>query len=109
MKKSLAVMLCLWTLLSVVAMAQDGYVPARVVAFEKVAASPQHPENADKYKMSMQVGDTFYKCEARGPVSVFNDWTTGKEYPARVDEKAKTMQVKGPGGEVTLTITGKKK
>jgi len=109
MKKHLVAVVCLLALVSVLAVAQDGYQPARVVAFEKVASSPQHPENADKYKMSMQIGDTFYKCEARGPVSVFNDWTTGKEYPARLDEKAKTMQVQGPGGEVTLTITGKKR
>ena len=108
MRKYLTVVsLVLWIALTSVA--QDGYQPARVVAFEKVASSPQHPENADKYKMSMQVGEIFYKCEARGPVSVFNDWTTGKEYPARIDEKAKMMQVKGPGGDVTLTITGKKK
>ncbi len=109
MKKPFLAIVILSALLSVLAIAQDGYQPARVVAFEKVAASPQHPENADKYKMSMQVGDTFYKCEARGSVSLFNDWTTGKEYPARIDEKAKTMQVKGPGGDVTLTITGKKR
>ena len=107
MKKGLAV-ICLIAMLSVVAFAQDGYQPARVVAFEKVASSPQHPENADKYKISMQVGSIFYKCEARGSIATFNDWTTGKEYPARVDEKAKIIQVKGPGGEVTLNITGKK-
>ncbi len=107
MKKHVAG-ICLVLLIAMLTLAQDGYQPARVVAFEKVASSPQHPENADKYKISMQIGPTFYKCEARGSVATFNDWTTGKEYPARVDEKAKTMQVKGPGGEVTLNITGKK-
>lgn len=107
MKKHLAV-LCLVVFVALATAAQDGYQSARVVAFEKVASSPQHPENADKYKISMQVGSIFYKCEARGSVATFNDWTTGKEYPARIDEKAKTMQVKGPGGEVTLNITGKK-
>lgn len=109
MQKRLLVVVWLLVFMTAMAFTQEGYQPARVVAFEKIAASPQHPENADKYKISLQIGDTFYKCEARGSVAVFNDWTTGKDYPAKVDEKAKTIQVKGPGGDVELYIKSKKK
>jgi hypothetical protein len=109
MKKNLAAVVCLVMLAAVMGLAQDGYDPARVVAFEKVASSPQHPENADKYKISMQLGDTFYKCEARGSVAVFNDWSVGKEYPTRLSPDEKVLSVKGPGGEVELVVKGKKR
>jgi hypothetical protein len=60
--------------------------------------------------MTMRIGDILYNCKANAPTAVFNDWTINKELPARVDEKAKVMQVKNFDGQlIELHITGKKK
>lgn len=109
MKRALAVLVCAVTLAAMVAYAQDGgFETARVVAFERVANDAQHPEKADSYKMSMRIGDTIYNCHANAPVTVFNDWTVGKEFPARVN--GKVMQVKNFDGQIIeLNIVGKKR
>jgi hypothetical protein len=111
MKKAFVLSICLLTLASLFAIAQDeGFQPARVVAFEKVPGDVQHPEKSDSYKMTMRIGDILYNCKANAPTAVFNDWTINKELPARVDEKAKVMQVKNFDGQlIELHITGKKK
>ena len=110
MRKAIVLSLCFIAIASVLAVAQDDFQTARVIAFEKVAADVQHPEKSDSYKMSMRIGDTIYNCKANAPVTVFNDWTVGKEFPARVNEKAKLMQVKNFDGQIIdLTITGKKR
>jgi hypothetical protein len=110
MKTRLIVLTCCIVLAATLALAQggdEGYQPARVVGFERLAASAQHPEDGDRYKMAMRLGDTVYKCEARAPVAVFNDWTTGKEFPARVN--GKVLLVKNFNGQtVELNIVGKK-
>ncbi len=95
---------------AVLASAQDadnGFQPARVVSFERVAADAQHMENSDHYKISMRMGDTIYACRASGPASTFVDWSGGKEFPTRMN--GKTLLVKSPSGDtVELTITGRK-
>ena len=65
---------------------------ARVVSIDKVPADAQHPENADRYKISMRLGDTVYSCHASGPAAVFLDWSPGKEFPAQLN--GKILQVK---------------
>ncbi|HVZ16084.1 MAG TPA: hypothetical protein VG897_03130 [Terriglobales bacterium] len=110
MKKAVVLSLCLITIAALFAAAQDDFQTARVVAFERVPGDVQHPEKSDGYKMSMRFGDMVYNCKANAPVAVFNDWTIGKEFPARVNEKAKVMQVKNFDGQlIDLTITGKKR
>jgi len=87
--------------------ADDGFQPARVVAFERVAADAQHMENSDHYKISMPVGDTIYACRASGSASTFVDWSGGKQFPTKMN--GKTLLVKSPSGDIVeLTITGKK-
>jgi len=109
MRRFSAVVVTLMMLAALLAFAQDaGFQTARVIAFERVANDEQHPEKADSYKMSMRIGDTIYNCKANAPVKVFNDWTTGKEFPAKVMDK--TMQVKNFDGQIIeLTIVNKKK
>jgi len=111
MKRITIMLLCSLTLAVAFTYAQDeGFQPARVIAFEKIAADVQHPEKADTYKMSMRIGDVIYQCKANEPTAVFNDWTINKEFPARVNEKAKIMQVKNfDGNIIDLRITGTKK
>ncbi len=107
--RSIVVACCL-ALVSVLAYAQtdEGFQPAKIVSFEKLANSMQHPENNDRYKMAMRLGDTLYLCQASGPVKDYMDWTINKELPARVD--GKVMHVKNFDGQMLqLTITGKKK
>jgi len=85
----------------------EGYQMARVVAFERVAADAKHMENSDRYRISMRLGDVVYACHASAPAAVFNDWTTGKEFPAKVNSKV--LLVKNPDGQVVeLSIVGKK-
>jgi hypothetical protein len=107
--KTLAILLCvLITVAAFAVSAGEDFQTARVIAFEKVPLSAQHPENSDSYKMSMRIGDTIYNCKANAPVAVFNDWTSGKELPARVN--GKVLEVKNFDGQIIeLTITGKKK
>ena len=110
MKKCLVAILCCMTMAAMLAYAQspdEGYQMARVVAFERVAASSQHMENSDNYKISMRLGDTIYACRANAPAAVFNDWTTGKEFPTKLNDKV--LLVKNPDGQVVeLKIVGKK-
>ncbi|HUI85470.1 MAG TPA: hypothetical protein VL240_14685 [Candidatus Binatia bacterium] len=85
----------------------EGYQMARVVAFERVAENAQHPENADRYKISMLLGNTVYNCYARGPASTFIDWSPGKEFPTRLGDKV--LLVKSPNGQIVeLSIVGRK-
>jgi hypothetical protein len=87
--------------------ADDGFQMARVVAFERVAANAQHMEDSDRYKISMRLGDTVYGCNASGQSAVFIDWTTGKEFPAKVN--GKILLVKNPNGQIVeLSIVSKK-
>ena len=63
--------------------------------------------DSDRYKISMRLGDTVYNCQASASPAVFIDWSTGKEFPAKLN--GKTMLVKGPNGQVVeLNIVGKK-
>ena len=110
MKTRLVALSCCITLAATLAYAQsadEGYEMARVVSFEKVAADAQHMEDSDRYKISMRLGDTVYLCRASAPAAVFIDWTTGKEFPAKLN--AKVLLVKNPNGQVVqLNIVGKK-
>ena len=91
-----------------VSQSEEGFQPAKIVSFEKLANSMQHPENNDRYKMAMRLGDTLYLCQASGPVKDYMDWTINKELPARVD--GKVLHVRNFDGQMLqLTITGKKK
>ena len=84
-----------------------GYEMARVVSFEKMAVSEQHPEYGDRYKIALRMGSTIYMCQGSGSAEMFLDWAPNKEFPAKLVTD-KTMSVKGPHGEVQLTIKGKK-
>jgi hypothetical protein len=109
MKNLASVVLCFSIFAAVLSFAQEGdFQPARVIAFEKVAADVQHPEKQDSYKMSMRIGDTIYNCKANQPVAVFNDWTINKEFPTKVNDK--TLEVKNFDGKIIeLKIVNKKK
>jgi len=109
---SVVLLCCITVMTAVLAYAQggdEGYQPAQVVSFERVAASPQHPENADRYKISMRLGGVLYICNASGPVSTFIDWTEGKEFPARLENKGKTLLVKSPNGQIVEMNVVKRK
>ncbi len=110
MKRYLMALLCLITMAAMLAYAQsadEGYEMATVVSIEKFAANAQHPENADRYKISMRLGDTIYSCHGNGGPAVFLGWSPNKEFPARLD--GKVLQVKSPNGQVVdLNIVGKK-
>ena len=110
MKTCLVGLLCCLTMAAMLADAQsadEGYEMARVVSFEKVAADAQHMENSDRYKISMRLGNTVYACHASAPAAVFIDWSTGKEFPAKLN--GKVLLVKNPNGQVVeLNIVGKK-
>ena len=87
--------------------ADEGYQMARVVAFERAAADAQHMENSDRYKISMRLGDTLYVCHANAPTATFIDWSTGKQFPAKLN--GKVLLVKNPDGQVVeLNIVSKK-
>ena len=110
MKKSLFAFVVCISLAAVLAYAQggdEGYQMAKVVAFEKVASDAQHMENAGQYKIAMRLGDTTYNCRATGDAATFLDWTVGKQFPTKVNEK--TLTVKNPNGQlIEMKITGKK-
>jgi hypothetical protein len=100
--------LCLVLSIIAVAQATDDMQMATIVSFEKLANSQQHPENNDRYKMSLRLGETLYLCETTGPVREFMDWTINKELPAKLE--GKVLQVKNFDGKILdLRITGKKK
>jgi predicted peptidase len=107
--RPIAVMCCIAmaAMLALAQSADEGYQMAKVVAFEHVAADAQHMENSDRYKISMRLGDTVYACRASAPAAVFNDWTMGKEFPAKLN--GKVLLVKNSDGQVVeLNIVGKK-
>ncbi len=110
MKEWLIVLLCCVCSVAMLAYAQtadEGYQMARVVSFERSAANAQHLTDSDNYKISMRIGDTVYACRATAPAAVFIDWTTGKEFPAKLN--GKILLVKNPNGQVEeLNIVGKK-
>ncbi len=110
MKTHLGVLLCCIAMAAMLAYAQgadEGYQMARVVSFERLAANAQHMEDSDRYKISMRMGDTIYLCHASAPTAVFIDWSTGKEFPAKLN--GKMLLVKNPNGEIVdLNIVGKK-
>jgi hypothetical protein len=110
MKTCLVALSCCITMAAMLAYAQsadEGYQMARVVAFERVAANAQHMAGSDEYKISMRLGNTVYACRASAPAATFIDWTTGKEFPAKLN--GKVLQVKNPDGQIVeLNIVGKK-
>ncbi|MGA8153761.1 MAG: hypothetical protein WB952_22620 [Terriglobales bacterium] len=110
MRTYLVAMSCCITMAAILAVGQsadEGYQTARVVAFDKIAANAQHMADSGGYKISMRLGNTVYACRTSGPAADFIDWTTGKEFPAKVD--GKTLLVKNPDGHVVeLNIVGKK-
>jgi len=110
MKTWLVAVSCCITMAAVLAYRQgadEGYQTARVVPFEKLASNAQHMADSGGYKISMRLGDTVYACRTSGPAAAFIDWTTGKEFPAKVS--AKVLLVKNPNGQVVeLNIVGKK-
>ena len=109
MKTRLIALSCLLALATIIAGAQttdDGFQMARVVSIDRVPANAQHPENADQYKISMQLGGTIYSCHATGSPAIFLDWSPNKEFPAKLTDKV--LQVKGPHGLVDLNVVGKK-
>ena len=113
MKTRLVVLSCCIAMAAMLAYAQsadEGYQMARVVAIERVAANAQHMENEDNYKISMRLGGIVYACHASAPAAVFIDWTTGKEFPAKLNvPNGKVLLVKNPDGQVVeLNIVGKK-
>ena len=110
MKRCLVVLSCCIAMAAMLAYAQnadEGYQMARVVAFERGAADAQHMENSDRYKISMRLGDVVYVCNASAPAAVFIDWSTGKQFPAKLN--GKVLQVKNTDGQIVdLNIVGKK-
>jgi hypothetical protein len=110
MKLGLIALSCCVALAAMLAHAQsadEGYQMATVVAFERAAASAQHMENSDNYKISMRLGDTIYACRTSAPAGTFMDWVAGKEFPAKVN--GKVLLVKNPNGQVVeLNIVSKK-
>ena len=103
------IVLCCIAIAATLAWTQDaGFQTATVVSIEQVAADARHPENSDRYKISMRMGDTLYMCQSSGHATVFMDWTRGKEFPAQLN--GKILLVKVPSGQtVELNVVGKKK
>ncbi len=110
MKKCWMALSCFITIAAMLAYAQnadEGFQMATVVSIDKFAADAQHPENADRYKISMRLGNTVYSCHAIGNPAVFLGWSPGKEFPAQL--YGKVLQVKSPNGQVVdLNFVGKK-
>jgi hypothetical protein len=110
MKTCLLALLCCITLAATLALAQsgdEGFQTATVVAFERVPEDARHMEKGDQYKISLRLGNTIYNCHANAPASTFIDWTTGKEFPVKINDKL--MLAKNPNGQIVeLNIVGKK-
>jgi hypothetical protein len=103
MKTRLIALSCCIAMAAIFAYAQnqnadEGYQMATVAAFERVAASAQHMENEDNYKITMRLNGTLYYCRTSGPAATFIDWITGKQFPSRVN--GKVFEVKNPDGQV---------
>jgi hypothetical protein len=102
--------LCCITVVAVFAFAQsgdEGFQNATVVAFERVAEDARHMEKGDQYKISLRLGNTIYNCHANAPAATFIDWTTGKEFPVKINDKI--LLAKNPNGQIVeLNIVGRK-
>ncbi len=112
MRTRLVGLLCCIAMAAALAYAQgadEGYQMARVVSIERVAASEQHPENADRYKIAMRMGGMVYIGHASGPVATFMDWTEGKEFPAKLTPDSKVLLVKSPNGQIVELGIDKKR
>ncbi|MFZ0286567.1 MAG: hypothetical protein WAL32_15165 [Terriglobales bacterium] len=111
MKTRVAAMLCCVTMAAMFAYAQspdEGYQTATVVSIEKLAADAQHMEKGDQFKISMNMGGVLYLCKVSAPAALFMDWTRGKEFPAK--ENDKLLLVKNRNGQIVeLNITKKKR
>ena len=111
MKRCLVAILCCITLAGIFAYAQsadEGYQTATVVSIEKLAADAQHMEKGDQFKVSMSMGGVLYMCKVSAPAAQFMDWTRGKEFPAK--ENDKVLLVKNKNGQIVeLNISKKKK
>lgn len=110
MRTRLIALSCCIALTAMFAYAQTGdFQPATVVSIDKLASNAQHPEEGDHYRIGMRMGDTIFICRGSGSPALYMGWSPNKEFPAKVDLKAKTLTVKGPNDQlVELTITGKK-
>jgi hypothetical protein len=110
MKKCWIALSCFVVLAAALGYAQnadEGFQPATVVSIDKFSADARHPEDADRYKISMRLGNTVYSCHATGSPAVFLGWSPGKEFPTRLD--GKLLQVKSPNGQIVdMNIVGKK-
>ena len=110
MKRFIILLSICLALLALAANAQGDFQNAIVVAFDRVPNDAQHPEKNDSYKISMRLGDVIYNCHANAPVTVFNDWTVNKQFPARVSPNGKILEVKNFDGQIiNMNIVGKKK
>lgn len=111
MKARFTAVICGIAVVTAIAIAQNGdagYQPATVVSIEKLAADAQHPENGDQFKIAMRMADTIYLCRSSAPSAAFLDWSSGKQFPARLN--GKVLEVKNFDGQMLqLNITGKKK
>jgi hypothetical protein len=61
--------------------ADEGYQPATVVSINRVPADAQHPENADRYKISMRLGNTIYSCHAKALLQCLSGGARGRNFP----------------------------
>ena len=107
MKQSSFALLCCLALCAVLAYAQSAD-KATVVSIDKVASDARHPEKGDQYKIAVRMGNTVYMCHGSGPAANFLDWSPGKEFPAKLNDNDKVLQVTGPNGPVDLNVVGKK-
>jgi hypothetical protein len=110
MKRFAIAMLCCITMAAVFAYAQggdEGFQTATVVSIEKLAADAQHMEKGDQFKISMSMGGALYMCKVSAPAAQFMDWTRGKEFPAR--ENDKVLLVKNRNGQIVELNIAKKK
>jgi len=110
MKRRAIAMLGCITLAAVFAFAQggdEGFQTATVVSIEKLAADAQHMEKGDQFKISMSMGGVLYMCKVSAPAAQFMDWTRGKEFPAR--ENDKVLLVKNKNGQIVELNIAKKK
>jgi len=110
MRTRLLALSCCIAMTAMLAYAQTGdFQPATVVSIDKMASDAQHPEMGDHYRIGMRMGDTIYICRGSGGPAQYMGWSPNKEFPAKVDLKAKTMTVKGRDDQIVeLTISGKK-
>jgi hypothetical protein len=110
MKKYAVAIFCCISMTCMLAYAQsadDSFQTATVVSIEKLAADAQHMEKGDQFKISMTMGGALYMCKVSAPAATFMEWTRGKEFPAK--ENDKVLLVKNKNGQmVELNISKKK-